>query len=281
VRTDDRGQFRVHSLPAAEYYLEAAADPLDVLTRAPVPGQPVTMIGRAFYPGVPRIEGGRLISLGTGQDIGGLEFTMPIVPATRLQGTVQDSTGAPAKPMFVRVQRVGGLVGEVRGSSDPAGNRFNYPSVPAGEFWLMGTARQSPTADQEFAVTRVTTNGEPNLEVVLTTAKGALVTGHVEVEGDQPPLLTSLQVVAHETEFEFPALPGATDNPSLGTVAADGTFAFKSLFGPRLLRFQKLPAGWTLKSVHLDGEDVSDRMVTGHMFRYPCRPTTKRLRFAS
>jgi hypothetical protein len=122
----------------------------------------------------------------------------------------------------------------------------------------MGTARQSPTADQEFAVTRVTTNGEPNLEVVLTTAKGALVTGHVEVEGDQPPLLTSLQVVAHETEFEFPALPGATDNPSLGTAAADGTFAFKSLFGPRLLRFQKLPAGWTLKSVHLDGEDVSD-----------------------
>lgn len=274
TRTDDRGRYRVHSLPAGEYYLEAAADPLDVLTRMPAPGRPLTMLARAFYPGAPRIEGGRSIPLVAGQDLGGLDFSIPTVPATRLRGTVQDSTGAPAKTMFVRIQRVGGAVGEVRGAIDPEINAFNYPSVPAGEFWLMGTARPSPTADLEFAVTRLTTNGEPLQEVVLTTARGAVVNGQVEVEGGQPPPLTSLQVIAHETEFEFPALPDAAVNPSLGAVAADGTFAFKSLFGPRLLRFQRLPPGWALKSVSLDGVDVTDTPVD---FRSGGAPRTVRI----
>ncbi len=259
TRTDDRGRFRVHSLPAGEYYLEATTDPLDVLRQAPpAAGQALTMLGRSFYPGAPRIEGGQSIPVRTGEDVAGLDFLVPTVPATAVRGTVLDSTGAAVRNMLVRVQRVGGAVGEVRGAIDPAGNDFTYPSVPSGEFWVMGTARPSPTADLEFAVTRLTVNGEPTPALVLTTVRGAVVHGQVEVEGATAPLLNTLHVMAHETEFELPSLPDAPAGPSLGAVATDGTFAFRSLFGPRLFRFQRLPPGWTLKSVSLDGVDVTD-----------------------
>jgi hypothetical protein len=275
ARTDDRGRFRVHSLPAGEYFLEATTDPLDVLRQAPpVPGQALTMLARAFYPGAPRIEGGQSIPVRTGQDVTGLDFSVPTVPATAVRGTVLDSTGAPAKNWFARVQRVFGPVGEVRGALNPGSNDFTYPSVPSGEFWVMGIARPSPTADLEFAVTRLTVGGEPVPALVLATAKGAVVNGRVEVEGSAAPLLNSLQVVTHETEFELPSLPDAPTGSSLGSVAPDGTFAFKSLFGPRLFRLQRLPPGWTLKSVSLDGTDVTDVPVD---FRGQEMPRTVRM----
>jgi hypothetical protein len=232
------------------------------------------MLARSFYPGAPRIEGGQSVPVAGGQNMTGLDFSVPTVLATSVRGTVLDSTGAPIRNMFVRVQRVGGAVGEVRGAINPGGNDFTYPSVPSGEFWVMGTARPSPTADLEFAVTRLTVSGEPIPALVLTTARGAVVNGLVEVEGGAAPLLNSLQVMAHETEFELPSLPDAAAGAAPGAVAADGTFSFKSLFGPRLLRFQRLPPGWTLKSVSLDSVDVTDVPVD---FRGGETPRTVRM----
>lgn len=274
ARTDDRGRFRVHSLQAGEYYLDAAADPLDVLQGAPVPGARVTMLARSFYPGAPGIEGGQSIPLAVGQHVPGLEFLLSTVPATAVRGTILDSTGAPARNMFPRVQRVGGPVGEIRGSANPSGNDFSYPKVPAGEFWVMGVARPAPAADLEFAVLRLTVTGAPMPDLVLTTAKGAVVNGHIEVEGGAAPLPGSLQVVAHETEFELPSMPDAVAGGSPGVVAADGAFGFRSLFGPRLLRLQRLPSGWTLKGVWLDGVDVTDTPVD---FRGAVVPRTVRM----
>jgi hypothetical protein len=263
AQTDDRGWFRIHSLPAGDYYLEAAADPLDVVRQGTVPGRPLTILARSFFPGAPRIEGGRSLTLAAGQDMPGMDFSVPWVAATSLRGTVLDSSGAPVKfpNISVRVQRVGAPIGEVRGSINPAGNDFSYPAVPVGDFWVMGVTRSSPTAAPEFAATRVTLNGEPRQDVVLTTAKGAVINGVVEVEGGAAPPMNQLQVIAHETDFELPVFTDAAGGPPPGLVAADGTFGFTSLFGPRQFRVQRLPPGWSLKTVSLDGVDVSDTPV--------------------
>jgi hypothetical protein len=179
-----------------------------------------------------------------------------------------NSTGA-------RVQRVGGPVGEVRGSMMPQGGGFDYPSVPAGEYWLMGVARPSPTAQLEFTVARLTIAGEDVRNVTLTTAKGAVVNGRVDVEGGAMPSPPTWQVVAHPTEFEPPTLPlGAPDDGSTVNVASDGTFAFTSLFAPRLVRVLRLPAGWALKAALLDGVDIVDTPVN---FRGGARPHDLRI----
>ena len=175
---------------------------------------------------------------------------------------LSSSTGAPVTVIAPRLQRVGGPVGEVRGISIPDSSDFSYPSVPAGDYWLMGVARPSPAADLEFAALRVTVGSQDLAKLTLTTAKGAAVNGRVEGEGGSAPELGKLEVVAHETEFELPPLRGT---PALGVspapVAPDGTFSFHGLFGPRLLRFNRLPPGWALRSATLDGADVTDTPV--------------------
>ena len=43
-----------------------------------------------------------------------------------------------------------------------------------------------------------------------------------------------------------------------GSVKADGTFELKSLGGTRIIRAGNLPAGWMLKSVRVNGNDITD-----------------------
>jgi hypothetical protein len=258
TRTDDLGRFRLHTLPAGQYYLDAAPDPLAVIRDAPVPGQPPRALMRTFYPGAPGIDSGQALTVPAGRDVSNLNFSRPLMPMATLKGSVLDSAGQPATTMFVRVQRVGGAVGEVRGMALPSSNEFTYRSVPAGDFWFMAVARPSPTADVEFAATRITVLGQDAVDVTLTTVKPAPVSGRITIESGASPRLETLQVVAHETEFELPSLLDAPVVVSPTPVASDGTFAFKGLFGPRLLRLGRLPAGWTLQRVSVDGADVTN-----------------------
>jgi carboxypeptidase family protein len=262
ARTDDRGRFRLHTLPAGEYYVDAAPDPVEALRQIPTPGSRPLSIARSYYPGTPRIEGGQTITLTTGQEVTAIDFTLSTVSTAVLRGRIVDSTGKPVTVMAPRIQRIGGTVGEVRGMAIDGRSDFTYPSVPPGDYWLMGAARPSPTADLEFAAIRITVSGQDLGNLVLTTAKGAVVNGRVEVEGGPPPALNTLQVIAHETEFELPTLPGSqTVGVSPAPVGPDGTFSFRGLFGPRLFRFTRLPNGWALKSTSLDTADVTDTPV--------------------
>jgi Carboxypeptidase regulatory-like domain len=279
ARTDDRGRFRLHTLPAGEYYIDAAQDSLDALRQIPTPGSRPTAIARSYYPGAPRIEGGQTITLATGQEVTAIDFTLSTISTAALRGRIVDSTGKPVALMAPRLQRIGGPVGEVRGVSLPDRGDFTYPSVPPGDYWLMGVARPSPSADLEFAAVKITVGGQDMVNLVLTTAKGAVVNGRVEVEGGPPLALNSLQVIAHETEFELPPLPGT---PTLGVspapVGPDGTFSFNGLFGPRLLRFNRLPDGWELKRTLLDIADVTDTPVD---FKGTGTPRTLRILITS
>ena len=44
----------------------------------------------------------------------------------------------------------------------------------------------------------------------------------------------------------------------VGRVNNDGTFELRGLAGPQMIRVQGLPAGWAVKSISLDGTDVTD-----------------------
>ena len=255
ARTDDRGRYRVHSLPPGEYLLTAGPDPLEQAARGATP----VALGHTFYPGTGRPDEARPIPLSVGQTASGLDISLTRVPVVGLTGRVRQSSGQPVTDMMVRLQRVGGPVGEVRGFSVPAGDQFDFPNVPAGEYWLMGVVRPAPGAELEFGAIRITVADQPQPNLVVTTAKGASITGRVEVDGGNAAIPSGLQIVAYDSEYTFPSLPvGAAAQVPTELVDANGGFAFGSLFGPRLLQVEHLPATWAVKSIALDGTEITD-----------------------
>jgi hypothetical protein len=96
--------------------------------------------------------------------------------------------------------------------------------------------------------------------VVVTTAKGAAISGRIEVEGGGT-LPPGLRVIAHDIEYVLPSLPGTSAEEPNARVDPTGAFSFGSVFGPRLIRVDGLPAGWALARVTLDEADVTDSVT--------------------
>jgi hypothetical protein len=57
-----------------------------------------------------------------------------------------------------------------------------------------------------------------------------------------------------------PDLTSASE-PSVAEVRSDGAFEFRGLNGPRRILIRQMPASWTLKSVHANGADLTDKAI--------------------
>jgi hypothetical protein len=139
----------------------------------------------------------------------------------------------------------------------PEGGSFQCPNVPPGDFWLLATSRAGPQTALEYSISRLTVESRDVVNLLLPTSPGTPVSGRVEVDGGGP-LPASLQVSALETEYELPPPGGGSTPAPPATVGADGAFSFASLAGPRLVRVNRLPAGWAVKGVWLDDAEISD-----------------------
>ena len=255
VRTDDLGRYRIHSLPAGDYIVEAAPDPrLEINAGFQAGADRPPGRARTYFPGTPLVHLARAVSLTAGQEVRGTDFALEAVPLARVSGRVVDSTGKPVNSYGFRLLPVGGTA-SVAGITRPDGV-FQFPSVPPGDYWMMAAVLASPTAVAEYSVQRVTIAGQDMPDVTVATTPGTVLEGQIATDdGPAPPDLGGVRVVAVETEYELPAtrppVPPATPG-------ADGRFSIRGLFGPRVVRVTGLPAGWALKSVWLDESEITD-----------------------
>ena len=259
VRTDDLGRFRVHSLPPGDYYVDAAPD----LLRAPG-GSADARERRAppahtYYPGTPRVHEAQTVRVGTGQTLDSLEIGLTDLPAARLTVHILDASGHVPASAFARIQPVSGAMGGVRGTGRDG--TFVFPNVAPGDYWVMAAASSTSAADEaaEFAAVRTTVDGHDLDDLTVRTERGARIDGHVEIDsGTAAPSLAGLQLLAHESEFELPSPRGpGTASPPI-RVAPTRRFTIASLFGPRVMRLNRLPPGWALTGVWLDDRDITD-----------------------
>jgi protocatechuate 3,4-dioxygenase beta subunit len=264
--TDDLGRFRIHSLPPADYFVEAAPDPMAALTQRDAPGPRPPGLARTYYPGTPRVNDARPVTLAAGRDATGIDFVIATVPLARVSGRILSSAGK-ATSASMRLQAVGSPPGGVRGSLMPPNNDFVYPAVPPGDYWLMAAALPSAGADPEFTATRITVAGQDLTNVTLTTSPGTKVDGRIEIDpsvvgaGDGAALSAAAgaQIQANTTEFEPPSPdPATASSLPRAKVSTAGGFEFPSLFGPRVFRPVGLPDGYALKGVFLDGREITD-----------------------
>ena len=258
ARTDDLGQYRIHSLPPGEYMLEAAPDPRIEATEAVTGGadRPPGR-GRTYFAGTPHVHQARRISLTVGQEMRGMDFAVEPVPLARVAGRVVDSSGNAVKTFGLRMVPVGGGAG-ASGSVSPDG-RFQMGHVAPGDYLMLASVLTDANAVGQYAAQRLTVSGQDVADVTIVTGPGAVLEGQIAARGDGPlPDLRRVRFEAVETEFEMPpSRPPAA--PIL--IQPDGRFAVRGLFGPRILRLAGLPLGWALESVWLAEADITDAAV--------------------
>ena len=274
--TDDLGQFRIFGLMPGDYLVRATLRPgvnresrQGALTDDPgeATGYPGT-----YYPGVTDVTQAQTVSVSLGQEMSAIAF--PLMPArlSRIAGTVMSSDGRPLNGAMVFLR--GGGADDVE-FNIPGGNQlarpdgsFTFVDVPPGDYRLEvqqrpQNLRNSQTPGQaplEFvSVPLSVANDIEGLSIV--TAPGASASGRVVFQGQsgQKSPITGMQVTAvprtgqpSVAAFVTRVLGGR------GTVGTDGSFELRGLFGPLMVRVNGVPSGWAIKSVTLDGADITD-----------------------
>jgi hypothetical protein len=222
---------------------------------------------KTYYAGVARLNDAQPIALQPEQQLSNLTLKITTAVLAKITGEVTASTGKAPGAYSLRVQRVGGPSGEVRCFIAPPipgeGPTFDCLSIPPGDYRLLVTTRATPESDVEFGLMPLRVDGRSLTNLRVSTAAGVAVTGGVEVEGGGA-IPANLQVVALETEYEYPGPSLTAAIPAIppATVAPDGAFRFSSVAGPRIIRVLRLPDDWAVKSVTLNGADVSDTSTT-------------------
>jgi hypothetical protein len=110
--------------------------------------------------------------------------------------------------------------------------------------------------EMEFASVAVTVGNDNVSGIVLTTSKGATLTGTVTAVRDASAktpngVTVTMQPLTLERGF------GAGS----ARVAPDGTFQLANLFGRGVIRVNGLPPDWMLKAVLIGGSDVTDSAI--------------------
>jgi len=104
----------------------------------------------------------------------------------------------------------------------------------------------------------IVTNGADVSGMTLRTSLGTTITGRVLYEsttGEMPsPAATSLSAVPADFDLAPPGLAVAEPD-------ADGAFQLRGITGLRRLQATKVPKGWMLTSIVMNGHDVTDELL--------------------
>jgi protocatechuate 3,4-dioxygenase beta subunit len=294
AQTNDLGQFRLFGLPPGEYYVSATLRSMDMMIGdmmgtqgGPVGSNPGSGYAPTYYPGTPSPTDAQRVAVAAGQELGSVDIALQPVKLAKIAGTAIGSDGKPmasAMVMLMPAQRDAMLFmpgGTSRTSKD---GQFTLSSVVPGEYSLqvrstgpmladVGAgamvfsmsvdgpgAPPSPASRQEpeFANVAVSVAGDDITGLVVVTSRGAKASGRLVFEGgSKPEGITAVRISAPSADLDGATVPGIGG----AAVKENGTFEMTGLVGTRVFRANGLPKGWYLKSVHVNGADVTDTGV--------------------
>lgn len=285
--TNDLGQFRMYGLPPGEYYVSATLRNTDVMmfdaallggaSSGASGSTPASGYAPTYFPGTTSAAGAQRVTVAVGQEAQNTDFALAPVRLARISGTVMTSEGKPLEGAIVTAMpasRTGeagpGFMGGGTGRTSKDGT-FSISSVAPGDYTLnvrsfrvvtsggdnmmtfSATIGGPDGSDGETAALPVTVAGDDLSNVVIMTAKGGTASGRLAFDGPSPPPSAGIRINAVAADVDVPPMGGAG-----ATVKDDGSFQVRGLSGRRLLRVGNLPPGWTLKSVSLNGDDITD-----------------------
>lgn len=265
--TDDLGQYRVYGLPPGEYAVSATMRP-GLAVMANSEGSDRSAYAPTYYPGTQQPTEAQRLNVSVGQDLSNISFALIPTRAAKVSGTVLDSTGRPlaGESISIRQEIVtpagGGATGTAimmfsnTGSAIRPDGSFTLTNVAPGDYFL--DVRTRSAAEPEFASVPISVAGDDIIGVSIVTSKGATVRGQIVFEGGAPPTLKPdavqvSQLVLDQNRSMAPMGQAPRTND-------DWTFELKGVApGLRTFRVQRAPASWIVKSVTLNGDDITDK----------------------
>ena len=235
--TDDRGEIRLSGLGPGEYFVSAEAASVP-------PGTPGEREGQTFFPGTPVAEEAQPITVGLGEEVV-YGFDTMLSKTYRISGTIAGN--APADD--VQIERVTAERTMIIDLSLGSGRSFSRAGLSPGEYIL--TASNS----KEIGSLRVPVGGADVSDLVLTMRPATPIRGRVTFEGAAPRGVPQATFVVRPTREN-----NRVSHVAQYSKAADWTFEIAALTGSGVIRAD-LPRGWFLKSVLLDGRDVTDTVL--------------------
>jgi hypothetical protein len=244
--TDDTGAFRVHSLPAGEYFVTASA-------RVAPPDSPVqTTFPPTFYPGTADFATAQKVRVGPGAEAA-IDFAQLTVRTARLSGFVVPSEGRRGNTFLNLTSDAGELPGAFgAGGVTREDGSFTIADVPPGNYTLIVEIRSGPSTIAEIGSVAVSVNGADIEGLTVPTAKPGTLRGTIVADsGVKRRLPDGVEILAR------PRRPGADGTFATATGAA---FEISTPPGSFTLDVQ-VPAGWSVKSMTLGGLDASDLAI--------------------
>jgi hypothetical protein len=268
--TDDQGQFRLFGLPPGEYIVSATMRPPG--GDATDPGSENIGYAPTYFPGTSNIADAQRVTVGLSQEQSGVIFSLIATRLVRVSGAVLNSQGAPVSGGMVMLTPAGTRVGtgalmQALNGRIEQGGQFRISNVAPGRYLAQvrsnpggrGGRGGAPAGADEFARQEVTVGGEDLNGVVLVTAPGGRLTGQIRSDTGTLTQLRQQQITVTARAAEVD-LMGPGGGGGAARVNADWTFEITGLFDPRLLRVN-LPQGWYLKSVLMNGQDMTDAPI--------------------
>ena len=263
-QTNDIGEYRLFGLPPGDYYVSAA---LQTFRRSRDMTTDDTGYAPTFYPGTPNASEANRVTVGVGQELAGVSFSLMPVTLSRLSGRVITSLGEPLGGAFVGLTQDGGV--PVAGVGAPGARTrgdgsFTISDVTPGRYRIMarsgrGGRGRVAERDSEFGVYVVTVMGGDIENLVLTTAPGASAFGTIAIGAGAQPTFDAKSVTIDAVPLD--STLGPIGGSARARVDDDWSFEIPGLWGAQLIRASGLPTGWVLQEARLGGRDVTDEPV--------------------
>jgi hypothetical protein len=299
---DERGAYRIYGLAPGEYYVsaDARANPfsdgrdlhlttdvdvqqaMQAIRQGPaLAGGPAAIDTAAarsvgfvpvYYPGTPAPAQATMLTLRAGEERGGVDFPLALIPTARVEGTVSSPDGAlPGNTSVDLVQNdrsaSGNAFADFRTTRAGPDGQFQFAAVAPGAYTVAarasvplppGTPRGAGSAPIMWATTDISVEGQPVSGVSLMLQPGLIVSGSVRFDGAGavPADLSGARVnLSPATSSQVAISAGAA------TVDASGRFTFSGVSPGRYrvtATFTSARA-WTYRSAVAGGADVADR----------------------
>ncbi len=245
-QTDDLGAFRVHSLPAGEYYVTASA------RLAPPDSVVQTTLSPTYYPGTGDFGGAQKVRVAAGADAF-ISFPLLPVRTARISGFVATSQARPADAFLSLTSDAGEL-----GMSFGAGavtredGSFTMTDIPPGTYTLLAELRSGVSSIAEIGAVTVTVNGTDIQNLTVATVKPGTLRGTIVADAGVTRRLPD--------KVELAARPRRAGAQSTFESVKGTSFELPAPPGPFTLDVD-VPDGWEVKSLTLGGFDAADLAI--------------------